>query len=59
MGPEQAIADLHRAPGELAFEARIGPDPRRIWFRSPGAAFVPSADAALAACLMPAMRGEM
>jgi hypothetical protein len=57
MGPKQAIAELRRAPGELSFEARIGPDPRRIWFRAPGATFTPSADAALAACLMPAMRG--
>ncbi len=54
--PVQRIADLRREPGELSFEARLaGVDPRRIWFRSE-TEVTPSADAALAACLMPAMR---
>jgi Glycosyl transferase family 2 len=49
------IADLERSPGELSFEARIGPTPRRIWFRTETKT-LPAAEAALAACLMPAMR---
>jgi hypothetical protein len=54
--PVQRIADLRREPGELSFEARLaGTEPRRIWFRSE-TEVKPSADAALAACLMPAMR---
>jgi hypothetical protein len=54
--PVQRIADLRRAPGELSFDAQLaGGEPQRIWFRSETAA-MPSADAALAACLMPAMR---
>lgn len=54
--PVQRIADLRCEPGELSFEARLeGSEPRRIWFRSE-TEVVPSADAALAACLMPAMR---
>jgi predicted PP-loop superfamily ATPase len=56
MGPaKQAIVDLRATPGELSFEARIGPEPKRVWFRSP-TPMTPPADAALAACLMPAMR---
>jgi hypothetical protein len=52
----QQIADLRREPGELSFEARLaGARPQRIWFRSE-TEVVPSADAALGACLMPAMR---
>jgi len=54
--PAQRIADLRREPGELSFEAQLGGgEPRRIWFRSE-TEVTPSADAALAACLMPAMR---
>jgi glycosyltransferase involved in cell wall biosynthesis len=49
------IVDLARSPGELSFEARIGPEPRRIWFRTETST-LPAAEAALAACLMPAMR---
>lgn len=50
------IVDLTRGPGELSFEARIaGAEARRVWFRS-GTPVEPSADAALATCLMPAMR---
>jgi hypothetical protein len=55
--PVQRIADLRREPGELSFEARLaGVEPQRIWFRSE-TKVTPSADAALAACLLPAMRG--
>ncbi|HEU4461898.1 MAG TPA: hypothetical protein VFR75_04825, partial [Solirubrobacterales bacterium] len=50
------IVDLTGSPGELVFEARIaGAEPRKIWFRSESDV-IPSADAALATCLMPAMR---
>jgi hypothetical protein len=60
VAPEAAsgseVADLTRSAGELSFEARIaGAEPKRIWFRSE-TKVEPSADAALAACLMPAMR---
>lgn len=52
----QRIADLRREPGELSFEARLhGVEPQRVWFRSE-TEVVPDAEAALAACLMPAMR---
>jgi hypothetical protein len=52
----QEIADLRATPGELSFEARIGGESKRVWFRARTEAdFVPPADAALAACLMPAM----
>jgi hypothetical protein len=54
--PIHRIADLLRAPGELAFEARIaGAEPRRLWIRS-ATRVTPPADPALALCLMPAMR---
>jgi hypothetical protein len=54
--PVQRIADLRLDPGELSFEARLaGVEPQRIWFRSE-TEVTPSADAALAACLLPAMR---
>jgi len=52
--PSHEIADLSRAPGELCFEARIAGEPRQVWIRS-ATAVTPPADAALAACLMPAM----
>ncbi|HVQ59162.1 MAG TPA: hypothetical protein VMS60_09695 [Solirubrobacterales bacterium] len=54
--PRQEITDLTRAPGELSFEARVGGASRRIWFRTE-TDLSPNADAALVACLMPAMRG--
>jgi hypothetical protein len=54
-GPRQEIAELTRAPGELSFEARVGGEIRTVWFRTE-TAVTPAADAALAACLMPAMR---
>jgi hypothetical protein len=54
--PQQEIVDVTRGPGELCFEARLqGIEPQRVWFRSE-TEVVPSADAVLAACLMPAMR---
>jgi polysaccharide pyruvyl transferase WcaK-like protein len=52
---EHQIADLRRSPGELSFQARIGGETRTVWFRT-DSAITPPADAALAACLMPAMR---
>jgi glycosyltransferase involved in cell wall biosynthesis len=52
---QHEIADLERSFGELSFEARIGPTARRIWFRTETKT-LPAAEAALAACLMPAMR---
>jgi hypothetical protein len=54
IGPRQQIADLRRAPGELSFEARIAGTTQRVWFRTQ-TPVTPPADAALAACLMPAM----
>jgi hypothetical protein len=54
-GPQHEIVDLRREPGELSFETRIGGQARRVWLRA-DTDVVPSADAALAACLMPAMR---
>lgn len=54
--PVQRIADLRCEPGELSFEAHLADaEPQRIWFRSE-TEVTPNADAALAACLMPAMR---
>jgi hypothetical protein len=53
--PHHEIAGLVRKPGELAFEARVDGGSQRVWLRSE-TAVTPSADAALAACLMPAMR---
>jgi hypothetical protein len=53
-GPRHEIADVIRAPGELSFEARIDGRSQRLWLRSE-TPVTPSADAALAACLMPAM----
>jgi hypothetical protein len=55
-GPTHRIADLRRGPGELSFEVQIaGEEPLRLWIRS-STEFDPNADAALAACVMPAMR---
>jgi GT2 family glycosyltransferase len=54
-GPHHEVANLKAAPGELSFEARIGRQTQQVWFRSE-TPVVPSADAALATCLMPAMR---
>ncbi len=60
-GPRHEIVDVEVAEGELSFEARLnGAEPRRVFFRT-DTSFTPNADAALASCLMPAMRsgGEM
>lgn len=54
--PTHAIDDLTGGGGELSFEARIaGVEPRRLWYRTT-TELEPDADAALATCLMPAMR---
>ncbi len=55
-GPRHEIADLRCSPGELHFEARLhGAPPRTVVFRT-DSDLIPTADAALATCLMPAMR---
>ncbi|HEX6206274.1 MAG TPA: hypothetical protein VFZ29_10775 [Solirubrobacterales bacterium] len=55
-GAGHEIVDLARSTGELVFEARIaGTEPRQVWFRTE-TEVQPGVDAALAACLMPAMR---
>lgn len=53
--PLNEIADFTMAPGELSFEARIGGGAQRVWFRTESD-LTPGPNAALAACLMPAMR---
>jgi hypothetical protein len=53
--PRHLISELQQAPGELSFNAQIGGREQRIWFRTPSD-MVPTADAALATCLLPAMR---
>jgi hypothetical protein len=50
----QEIANLERMPGELSLEARIGGRTQQVWMRTE-TPVTPPADAALAACLMPAM----
>ncbi len=55
VGPRHEVANLRSAPGELSFEARIGGRAEEVWLRS-ATPVLPTADAALAACLMPAMR---
>ncbi len=54
-GPSHAITELHSAPGELSFTAAIDGDAYDLWIRSE-TAVTPPADAALSACLLPAMR---
>jgi glycosyltransferase involved in cell wall biosynthesis len=54
-GPHHQVADLRRAPGELSFEARVGGRTQRVWMRTE-TPVLPTADAALAATAMPAMR---
>jgi hypothetical protein len=51
----QEIAELRSAPGELSFTARVGGEEKELFFRTE-TPVVPPADAALAACLIPAMR---
>jgi Polysaccharide pyruvyl transferase len=53
-GTHHEISNLHLGPGELSFDARIGDEEKRVWFRSETAAD-PYPEAALATCLMPAM----
>ena len=48
------IADLSLEPGELSFEASYDGHSQRVWMRA-DVDSTPPADAALAACLMPAM----
>lgn len=48
------IANLRCAPGELSFTARIAGREQEVWMRT-ASPVTPTADAALAACLMPAM----
>jgi hypothetical protein len=52
---EHEITDIRQGSGELSFEARIGDRVQRVWLRS-STEFVPNPEAALAACVMPAMR---
>jgi glycosyltransferase involved in cell wall biosynthesis len=49
------VANLRSAPGELSFTARIGDRAQEVWMRTE-TDVVPNPEAALAACLMPAMR---
>jgi hypothetical protein len=53
-GTHHEIANLRLGPGELSFDARIGGEEKRVWFRSE-TAVDPYPEAALATCLMPAM----
>jgi Glycosyl transferase family 2 len=53
--PHHLISELRQAPGELSFSAQIGGHEQRVWLRI-RSDMVPTPDAALAACLMPAMR---
>ncbi len=54
-GPDHEVANLQLVPGELRFEARIGDRAQEVWMRSE-TPVLPTAEAALAASLMPAMR---
>jgi Glycosyl transferase family 2 len=53
-GPHHEVANLRCIPGELSFEARVGGRAQQVWMRSE-TPVMPGAEAALAACLMPAM----
>jgi hypothetical protein len=53
--PRHQIVNLECSPGELSFEARVGGRVQPVWLRTE-APILPTADAALALCLMPAMR---
>lgn len=53
-GRPHEIANLHIRPGELSFDARIGSEEKRVWFRSESDV-MPYAEAALVTCLLPAM----
>jgi hypothetical protein len=52
---DHRITDLRCLPGELSFAAHIGGVDGQIWFRT-DSDVEPLPDAAIAACLMPAMR---
>ena len=54
-GPRHELANLRCSPGELSFEARIGDRVEQVWMRTE-TPLLPTADAALAASVMPAMR---
>jgi polysaccharide pyruvyl transferase WcaK-like protein len=52
---DHEITNLRTAPGELCFDARIGGETTAVWLRTESPV-TPTADAALAAAAMPAMR---
>src|SRR5690349_14687992 len=52
---DQHVRDVQASPGELSFVADVAERQERVWFRI-DAGFIPTADAALVASLMPAMR---
>jgi len=52
---QHEIANLHRGPGELRFEARVGGRVQEVWFRT-DSGHTPTAAAVLPACLIPAMQ---
>jgi glycosyl transferase family 2 len=54
-GPRHKVENLRVGLGELAFEAHIGARAQQVWMRS-ATAVTPPFEAALATCLMPAMR---
>jgi hypothetical protein len=53
--PLHEIANVRTGPGELAFDATIDGKTHHLWFRTE-TEVEPGVEAALAACLMPAMR---
>ncbi|HEX6206275.1 MAG TPA: polysaccharide pyruvyl transferase family protein [Solirubrobacterales bacterium] len=53
--PQHEIANVKTGPGELAFDATIDGKTHHLWFRTE-TEVQPGVEAALAACLMPAMR---
>jgi hypothetical protein len=58
-GPVQELADLVLSPGLLEFDARVGPQPHRLWIKGLGGEageVTPPADSGLALTLVPAMR---
>ena len=54
--PNHEVTEFRFAPGELSFRARVGGHDQRLSLRTDGGETARSADPALAACLMPAMR---
>jgi hypothetical protein len=55
-GPEHEVSEFRFAPGQLSFRTQMGGHDKRVSLRTDGGETARSADAALAACLMPAMR---